>query len=820
MKFQKGIALVSLLLVVIVVFPLALSSASTAYEEGVQSADLQCELLGSEEEAGAPALAVSDEAIVSDEATVSASTNTTETLVLARNSETPDYAGTIDLSTTITGGTGYTVNGSAPPYTNPNSPAPTVDRGLAFNAGADGKTYRIIQSGVRNNSPDPQAPKQDTSIFLSITIPDKVNVTLVLSSIDLSGMVYLSGTGTATILLDDTNYIRNSIRVPATSKITLDSLNGSDTDDRLIIPSAANAVSSHASIGGAGGGTNGNGNPSGSITINGGTISIIAHSTGAGIGGGGGGTDDTNTAGAGAPGGTTTINGGIVSVTQYGSGSDLGTGSGGAGIGGGGGNSTNGGHGGTIHITGGTVIVRQYTRGAGIGGGTYATAGTITIDGGDIDSQVIKASDTSGSGEGSAIGSAGGSNAEGVGHITINGGTVRASGYYTGIGRVHGNTGPSLSITITGGTIYAKGINGPAIGFWSASFGDKITITGATTTIIADSELHTAIGGDNSTNLHLDASADIKAYSGSSSRPAVNTDDNQGNGYYVNAGFVTAPSATTATTLKVYANSGSGGLVKTLSLPAKYRHFAYSSDLSQSRTDNILALSGATLLGTVVRNVDDSPLLYSIKTRAGYNQHNANANNAELPVKIKAGGFLPTTLTVSKTVAGSYSSADKDFTFTLRLKDSTGKALSGTFTYTGNTLTGSGVNAPANGTLTLDNEGTAQLTLRHGQSITIGGVPANGKVQLVETGATGYTTTFVDNILGAEPEDGNDTGIRDLTEDSRTFDFTNTREAVVESGLNASGTTALSLFLALVVLTGMTCFWIDTSIRRRWKGVN
>ncbi|MCL2882136.1 MAG: hypothetical protein FWF45_04515 [Coriobacteriia bacterium] len=541
------------------------------------------------------------------------------------------YEATIDLSTTITGGSGYTVTGTAGSYTNPNAAAPTVDRGLTFTAAANGKAYQIIQSGVRNSPSDPTAPKQGTSIYLSITIPDGVDVTLVLNSIDLAGNINLTGSGIATLLTDGTNYVRSRIVVPSTASVTFDSLNGSDTTDRLVITSVANSTSTAASIGAAGG------NTSGRITINGGSLDVTTRSGGACIGGGG------STGSGAGNGGITTINGGTVSVMQYGSGDDWGTSPGGACIGGGGGDGSNGGTGGTIRITGGNVVVRQYTRGAGIGGGSFGTAGSITIDNGNVDVQVIRRIDQAGAGEGTGIGAGTGNNGSGTGQITINGGTISSIANYTAIGRVHGNTGPSLSITITGGTIYAKGVNGPGIGFWAASFGDTITITGGT--IVAASDTRAGIGGDASTNLRLNAAADVKAYSGETagSFAAIRTNGNLGDGYFVNARLTSAISATADTRLDVSAKGDSAKL-KSLTLPATYPCFAYSTDATTSRTDSIYAFNSAsTYIGSIARVADNSPDIYSIIALNGYNAHNSNANNAVLPVKFNPGSMITAT---------------------------------------------------------------------------------------------------------------------------------------------------------------------------------
>ena len=87
-------------------------------------------------------------------------------------------------------------------------------------------------------------------------------------------------------------------------------------------------------------------------------------------------------------------------------------------------------------------------------------------------------------------------------------------------------------------------------------------------------------------------------------------------------------------------------------------------------------------------------------------------------------------LTVSKTVTGS-GSTTKAFTFTVTLTDESGEALPDTFSYTGNGV--------PDGTVV--SGGT--VSLAHGQSVTITGLPAGTSYSVTENEANqgGYTTT-------------------------------------------------------------------------------
>ncbi|MCL2654489.1 MAG: hypothetical protein FWD65_02150 [Coriobacteriia bacterium] len=618
-----------------------------------------------------PKLSINDTGIASVETSGSAgvtdgadTTNTTDTPTPPVNTDKPSKApgpgvkptntrsfdGTIDLSQTISSDNpGYLVSGNALPNLTGGAIS-NPDRVLSFTQAADNKTYNIIQTGLRSPATNP--PKQGTSLYMGIEVPAGVNITLVLSEIDLTGKIFLTDTSQTTMLIDGANYIRNGyIAVPPAAAITFDSYSGRDADDSLNMPLTVGATSNFASIGGLSGTTTTSGGDAGPITINGATITIAAASSGAGIGGGGSSVDTGLAAIYGGSGGAITINGGIVSVTQYGKGASNGSGIGGACIGGGGGGSGNsGGGGGKINITGGTVSVTQYTRGAGIGGGTFGPSGDITIDGGTITAQALDY--TPGANQGTCgIGTGAGSTTPGPGSITINDGTVNVTSDWTGIGRQQysslvGGAPSPLDITITGGTVTSKAGKGVGVGYLYDPLGGVLTITGGT--VVASSDTRSGIGGPGMgggftpVQLYLDAKADVTAYSGASSTlyAAITASDNTGNGSYVNTRYYTGAnttplSASADTTLKVYAPGGSA-LRRTLTLPKNYYCVGYSTGTTTSRTDNIYAYNAttSTFLGSIVRNTDASPDIYSISKLADYNAHNSNANNGVLPVTL------------------------------------------------------------------------------------------------------------------------------------------------------------------------------------------
>lgn len=157
-----------------------------------------------------------------------------------------------------------------------------------------------------------------------------------------------------------------------------------------------------------------------------------------------------------------------------------------AGIGGG-----EGGAGGSITINGGEIKARSYF-GAGIGGGYYSAGGTIVINGG-----TIEAISQNGAGIGS--GNSDGSSAVDNGSITIRDGSITAiSTHGAGIGGGSGNSGGE--IVILGGTIVAKSEAGAGIGSGSGYSRDTATVDNGCITISdgnisAYSEEGAGIGG-------------------------------------------------------------------------------------------------------------------------------------------------------------------------------------------------------------------------------------------------------------------------------------------------------------------------------------
>lgn len=201
------------------------------------------------------------------------------------------------------------------------------------------------------------------------------------------------------------------------------------------------------------------------------------------------------------------------------------------------------------------------------------------------------------------------------------------------------------------------------------------------------------------------------------------------------------------------------------------------------------------------------------KNAAGTNPWSFATDTVISDITLYAKWMPGSSIAVSKAVTGDYGDKTKEFTFTICFMNENGNKLSGgtEFLYTGSIVSGSGAAVPAGGTLTLDSNGEAEFTLKHGQQITIAGVPVNSKVQIIETAAAGYTTSFRD---GNETNTGADTGVRTLTFTAKTFAFTNSRTAVVPTGV-LTGSSIPLVVLALPVLLGVGLSAGKIFLRRR-----
>ena len=135
-------------------------------------------------------------------------------------------------------------------------------------------------------------------------------------------------------------------------------------------------------------------------------------------------------------------------------------------------------------------------------------------------------------------------------------------------------------------------------------------------------------------------------------------------------------------------------------------------------------------------------------------------------------------LTLSKTVSGQAASTSQQFTMRITLKDASGNPLSGTYSYTGGTVSGSSATVPASGTITLDANGTGSVQLSAGQQVTIAGIPS-GTTYAVEE----VTSTAEDALLYDVTYNGNTTAATGALTADATVAVTN---AVQEGSLSVT----------------------------------
>ena len=159
----------------------------------------------------------------------------------------------------------------------------------------------------------------------------------------------------------------------------------------------------------------------------------------------------------------------------------------------------------------GSLTATGGNNAAGIGGSYWGSGENITINGG-----TVNATGTDGAGIGGGNG--------GVGkNITITGGTVTAAGGFGNAGIGGGNGSDGENITITGGSVTAAGGDfGAGIGGSNGGSGNNITITGGTVTATGG-EGGAGIGGGvnaSGSNVTVSGAAQVTATAGKS------------NGYY------------------------------------------------------------------------------------------------------------------------------------------------------------------------------------------------------------------------------------------------------------------------------------------------
>jgi uncharacterized repeat protein (TIGR02543 family) len=364
---------------------------------------------------------------------------------------------------------------------------------------------------ITENTGEPLKITEDTTLILhnvtidtsetyfpAISITNRANVTLILDGDNTvnggkgSAGIYVAEDATLTIKTIDGNNNTGSLTAQGGHSMIGNSLVSVPADIAGKTEFSEGKYCAGAGIGGNGvwyanDGTWISKPHFGTVTIQSGTITAVGgqsrlgRGAGAGIGSGGG-TNISDTSVAESFRGTIQINGGNIKATGGApSESPFDWTMGGAGIGSGanaGGSSYTVGNQVKVKISDGTIKATGWGDGAGIGGGANVDSGNITISGGIIkanggyestDGSIDGAQDTRNGGAG-----IGGGDMGGVDSITITGGniTATATGAAAGIGSGYGGSTPESDtgesdtgcITITGGTVEAKGGGSPNTG--------------------------------------------------------------------------------------------------------------------------------------------------------------------------------------------------------------------------------------------------------------------------------------------------------------------------------------------------------------------
>ena len=170
-----------------------------------------------------------------------------------------------------------------------------------------------------------------------------------------------------------------------------------------------------------------------------------------------------------------------------------------------------------------------------------------------------------------------------------------------------------------------------------------------------------------------------------------------------------------------------------------------------------------------------------------------------------------TTLTVSKEVTGSFGNKNMPFTFEIFFETGQPLTMNEPLQYT---IIDENMAVIREGTLTLDELGKIEFELSHGQTIRFEEVSLNYRIQIFETPVTRYKTSFVDSENPDVSVAGNNTEIVEMSVERR-FHFTNEREYVPPTNVNAGNTKAMWLLGVVTILPALTGVMFKVAYRCR-----
>ena len=164
-------------------------------------------------------------------------------------------------------------------------------------------------------------------------------------------------------------------------------------------------------------------------------------------------------------------------------------------------------------------------------------------------------------------------------------------------------------------------------------------------------------------------------------------------------------------------------------------------------------------------------------------------------------------LTLTKNVSGNLGNLNNEFTFRITLTDPNSTTLTGTYTFV----------SPNNGRVTFVN-GVAQVTLKHGDTITIPDLPEGIAYEIVETGgADSYVTT----ITGADKNNGNARMASGTLSENVFVTYENKRQAGIPTDATSEHMWLIAIFLASGIgLARIVSKYLVGMHRRRRKSLH
>ena len=168
---------------------------------------------------------------------------------------------------------------------------------------------------------------------------------------------------------------------------------------------------------------------------------------------------------------------------------------------------------------------------------------------------------------------------------------------------------------------------------------------------------------------------------------------------------------------------------------------------------------------------------------------------------------MTTSLAISKEVTGDLANKIVEFEFIVYFQCVDEKPLPAgtTLYYLGDTLEDSNANAPEDGVLTLDSDGSATFGLSHGQIITIDEIPMNGYVRIIVTPDEIYMASYERSGDPEPPTIGNDTNMLPVAKEGW-FHFISERIYVPPMGVEVGSTSVMPLLAVIVVIPASILF--------------